>query len=404
MPNDSSYLPSSQRRFKPILILIALILTGSVAFYFFRKGHSTDDKSAESAADAAVQVQTATLEKKNLASTVQAFGILMPDVGGAETVSLTVPVQIKHLFVAAGQFVKAGQPLFEIVIDPTAEAAYQQAVTAETLARGELSRTEELLGQQLATQSQVATARKALQDAEATLVAQRSMKADLKGNAVVAAHAGLVSTLSAQQGDRVVAGAAILQLTQSSKLTAQLGLTPEDARLVKPGMTVHITSQFDEQAAGEGVVTQVFGIIDPKTRMVEVVAQLNSLPTGALPGTQVQASIQLSTATQWAVARSAVLTDETSAYVYQIKGEHARRINVTTGIESGDWIGIEGKLDPAEKVVVSGNYELKDGATISEEEKADDKAEAKPSEKEADQPAEKEGGKAKAQSKPASAP
>ncbi len=379
MPTDNAYSPSPKHRVKWMVVMVvmaALVLAGGLGFYWWNKGHAAADQPADSAAvDGAVQVRSAALEKRNLASTVQAFGILTPDVGGSETISLTMPVQIKRLLVAAGQFVKAGQPLFEVVIDPAAEAAYQQAVTAATLARGELSRNEELLSQQLATQSQVAIARKALQDAETMLAAQRSMQAELKGNRVLATHAGLVSSIGVQQGDRLNAGAAILQLTEAGKLTVQLGLTPEDASHVRPGMAVHVAAQFDEQAAGDGVVTQVFGVIDPRTRMVTVVAQLKVMPAGALPGTQVQASIELAASEQWAVARSAVLADDHGSYVYQLRGGHARRVNVKTGTESGGWIGIEGPLDARENVVVSGNYELKDGAAVSEQEQAADAAE-----------------------------
>lgn len=369
MPND--YSPSGTHRSIPKFLIIGIIvvLIGGAVFYFFKSRNQGADKTEEP--QTTVQVQTETLQKKMLDDTVQAFGMLQPDLGAADTMSFSIPVQIKRLLVTPGQFVQAGQPLFEVSIDPAAEVIYQQAVTAESLARDELNRTETMLGQQLATQSQVATARKALQDAEVLLKAQHRMQAEIKGGIFHAAHGGLVASLTAQQGDRLQPGTAILQLSQSAKLIAQLSLMPEVAQRVKPGMAVQITSLFDDAVTIDGVVVQVMGAIDPKTRMVDVITRLKSVPAKALPGTQIQGNITISGSEQWVVARSAVLTDEKGiSYIYQVDGDHARRLEVKPGLENGDEIGITptGKqhFDPKMKVVVSGNYELKDGAALKE--------------------------------------
>jgi hypothetical protein len=52
--------------------------------------------------------------------------------------------------------------------------------------------------------------------------------------------------------------------------------------------------------------------------------------------------------------------------VFQIKEGRARRVNVSTGIESQGLVMVSGPLDPADRVVVLGNYELNDGTKVRE--------------------------------------
>ena len=63
--------------------------------------------------------------------------------------------------------------------------------------------------------------------------------------------------------------------------------------------------------------------------------------------------------------RAAVLKDDKGAYVFQITPQNkARRVAVVTQVESGDRYGVDGYIDASQGLVVSGNYELKDGMTV----------------------------------------
>ncbi|MGV7245061.1 transporter [Caballeronia sp. M23-90] len=60
-----------------------------------------------------------------------------------------------------------------------------------------------------------------------------------------------------------------------------------------------------------------------------------------------------------------MLKDDKHAYVYQLaRNNKAHRIDVATVIENGDRYGVDGALDATLPLVVSGNYELKDGMTV----------------------------------------
>src|SRR6202011_5620703 len=112
-------------------------------------------------------------------------------------------------------------------------------------ARGELNRIEELFSLQLATQSQVDAARKALHDAEATLAAQRQLGGDVGLATVTAPFAGVVTAVAVAQGDRIQPGAAILQLGHTDVLRVQLGIEPDDFHLVRLGMPLTLSPVSD---------------------------------------------------------------------------------------------------------------------------------------------------------------
>ena len=219
-----------------------------------------------------------------------------------------------------------------------------------------------MLHQQLATQSQLASADKAQADAQAALAAQQNLGAGKALERVVAPYDGLVSSVAALSGTRLPAGAALLQLISGSGLQVRLGVEPGDAVQLRSGLPVQIVAVFDAGHTFSGRVTQVFGMINPQTQLVDVLVALPD--ANLLLGTQVRAAIQLSRQLAYAVPRSAVLRDAQGAYLFQVQQGKARRVTVQTGLEQAGLVAVSGKLIANAPVVSLGNYELQDGMTV----------------------------------------
>lgn len=64
--------------------------------------------------------------------------------------------------------------------------------------------------------------------------------------------------------------------------------------------------------------------------------------------------------------RNAVLQGDKGSYIFQITKGYAKRIDVTTGIETDQLMEISSNFDPSLKVVAVGNYELQDGMAVRE--------------------------------------
>jgi multidrug efflux pump subunit AcrA (membrane-fusion protein) len=84
-------------------------------------------------------------------------------------------------------------------------------------------------------------------------------------------------------------------------------------------------------------------------------------------GNRIKGTITLRQETTLAVPRSAVLRDAAGAHLFVIRESRAYRVSVTTGIEEGDLVAVQGPLIVGEPVVVTGNYELKDGMAVKVE-------------------------------------
>lgn len=313
-------------------------------------------------AQPSVLVQTTLPRRQQVPETLTLFGEIAQEAGASENVSFPRPVLLSRLLVSAGQHVSAGQPLLEALTDPAAAASYREAQSAVTLAQKEVDSQQELFAERLTTQAQLAAARKGLADAEAELTAQHQAGASPGVQVLRAPRDAVVASLGAQQGDRVQAGATVLQLSRSGAQRALLGAEPEDISRLARGMPVRLIPVFGGNPA-RGTVSQVFAVINPQTRLVDVAV---SLPDGtsALPGQKVRGDITLAATDAWVLPPAAVLSDDSGAYIYQVAGGHARRVPVKLRVETANYDGVTGSIDPALPVVVSGNYELEDGGVV----------------------------------------
>jgi RND family efflux transporter MFP subunit len=315
-----------------------------------------------------VLVRTTPLQQGRVVETIAGYGTVAVDPNTTVTLSFPRPGRVSRLSVSAGKVVRQGEPMADFETDPTAVEAFRQATSALHFAREELSRTESMAAQKLATQSQLATALKAVTDAEATVTAQRRQGMDRRSQRLTAPFPGIVTAVSAKSGDTLTAGASILQLSRRGALVVVLGVVPEAAVRIKPGTTVRLSAIFDSGLSLTGKVREVHRLADPQTRLVDVVVTIRDRGGERLVlGSRLRGEIALGAVMGWLVPRSAVLRDERGDYLYQVDRGRARLVRVIAGLERGDQVEVRGKMDPRLRVVVVGNYELADGMAVHEE-------------------------------------
>ncbi|MDG0023384.1 efflux RND transporter periplasmic adaptor subunit [Trinickia sp. Y13] len=319
-----------------------------------------------------VAVQTVPAQRGPIAQPVRAYGIVSASGASVTTVTLPYGTHIARLLVQAGQTVKRGAPLSTVTADPSAVLAASQAKSALAFAQSELSRTQSLFDNALATASQLSAAKKGVADARDALDAQRRMGVGAGITTIYAPIGGVVLQVSVSQGDQVPAGAAIMQIAQTDIGTAShanvmLSVEPDDVATVHAGdtVTVHGLSSALSQAAISGRVTVVGAALDSQSQLVDVGATVPLRGTPFMPGTHVSADIATQAGTHWIVPRSCVLTDDQGAYLFQVApNQKAKRVSVRIAVEDGQRYGVDGALDAALPVVAMGNYELKDGMSV----------------------------------------
>ncbi|MFM0016511.1 efflux RND transporter periplasmic adaptor subunit [Paraburkholderia sediminicola] len=368
----NSPLAARRPRIATYAISLACAVLMSAGVHAAGAASAASASAGDDAADqSVVSVQTVRVQRAVIAQPVRAYGIVAASASNLTTINLPYIARIVQMRVQAGQSVTRGTPLFVVQADPAAVLASTQAKSAVTLAQGELARTQSLYDKGLATQSQLATARKAAEDAQQALAAQNQTGV-ANGNKVIGAPIdGVVLQVSAAQGDQVQPGAAILQLAggngKDARANVMLGVEPSDVPAIRTGdvVTLHGLSTSLARAAADGRVVLVGASVDQQSQLVNVGANVPLGQSAFIPGTRVSADIATRSGTHWVVPRAAVLKDDKGAYVFQITPQNkARRVAVVTQVENGDRYGVDGPIDAAEGLVVSGNYELKDGMAV----------------------------------------
>ncbi|TAM07304.1 MAG: efflux RND transporter periplasmic adaptor subunit [Paraburkholderia sp.] len=348
----------------------AASLAAGAALLYARSAHADDAADAKPAASVAVQIVP--VMRKPVSQRVVAYGVVGSTAGNSVTVSLPYVARVTRVLVQPGQTVARGTPLVVVQADSAAVVAFTQAKSAATLARGELSRTEALFRDGLATQSQLDTAQKALDDAQQALAAQKVSGIAAGETTVTAPAAGVVSQMSAAPGDQVQAGTLLAQLVGMNAsgvhaANVSLGVEAADAATIHAGdrVVLHPLTAAQTSAQAQGQVALVGAAVDAQTQLVNVGASVPLAGTAFLPGMRVRAEIDTQTGTWWEVPRAAVLQDARGQYVYQLMpGNKAHRVNVTVKVEHGGTYGVDGALDATRGLVVSGNYELEDGMAV----------------------------------------
>ena len=170
-----------------------------------------------------------------------------------------------------------------------------------------------------------------------------------------------VATVPVAQGDRVQPGAALLTLTRLDGLVVTIGIDPGDRNRVRPRQSVHLTPL----GAGpqlDGQILRVDGVLNPKTRLID--ADVSVSPGVVIAGEAFRADITVGQLQGWIVPHDAVLSDAKGSTCSRSRGNTASRVDVTVAGSAGNNDVVDGKLDPQRALVVAGNYQLSDHATL----------------------------------------
>ena len=317
---------------------------------------------AEEAAGS-VLVSTVPAQRGSLPELVSAFGSAGPALDGGLSIALQQEGRVVAIGVTPGEAVRAGDRLLVFAPSSAARVTYQQAASSLALAQGQRTRTAKLLEQQLATRDQLAQADKALSDAQAALDAFKREGLGLPQITVTAPFDGIVTTIPVSQGDRIQPGAALLTLTRMDGLVVTAGVEESDRDRIRPGQDV-VLNPVTGGAAIAGHVLRIDGILNPKTRLVDVDV---SVPRGSvLSNSAFEAGIAVGVRQGWIVPHGAVQLDEQGGVLFQVHGGHAVRVAVQVLGTDGTSDVLQGKLAAGDRIVVEGAPQLDDGTAVRE--------------------------------------
>ncbi|WP_158912587.1 efflux RND transporter periplasmic adaptor subunit [Caulobacter sp. S45] len=317
--------------------------------------------AAPALADGTTLVRTETPRRGSAPRTFTAYGSAAASSLAARSLTLPQTGQVVSVLVTQSQAVRKGQALLSFATAPSAISGYRQAQTAVTLARAQQQHAVQLLAQQLGTKDQLAVADKAVADAQAQLSALAREGAGRASVTLTAPFDGVIATVPVAPGDRPAAGAALVTLNRSSGVQVSLGLEPGWRSQVKVGQAVRL-EPLGGGPAIDGHVIRVDAVLNPRSRLLDVDI---AVPAGqAISGEAFRARVAVGVLQGWLLPHEAVRVEDGKAFVFQVAGGKAHRVDVEVAQAGRDVDVAQGPLDPARPLVTVGAYQLDDGDAV----------------------------------------
>lgn len=252
-----------------------------------------------------------------------------------------------------------------------AKAAHERAQAELKEAKDGLERREKPSGGGIFSKEEVEAWRTKVAVASANereKSAQLSQAAlDLEHSQPKPAMAGTIQARLVQTGQWVQPGTVIARLLRVEPLLLNFAAPEEEAAALKPGMAARFTVSGAMQNYGAKVV-HVAAYADRQTRMVQVIAEVDSADAGKLtPGAFVRVTVPVGSRDNApTVPETSVRPSEKGFLVFVVEDGKALERVIEIGLRTADRrIEVRSGLKTGEQVVVRGAEALRDGASIA---------------------------------------
>ncbi|MEQ8526107.1 efflux RND transporter periplasmic adaptor subunit [Gracilimonas sp.] len=336
----------------------------------------------------ATSVETSEVEIDAIADQVRSFG----NVKAQNVISVLPQVsnRITEIYVDLGDTVRQGEALAKIY-DATfrdqlsqAKSQLQQSQIALRRDSSEYIRQQSLMERDLTSESALDIAQAAYQSSRAQFESARSAltqaQEDFNNTVVRSPVNGVVTSRALEVGDLATNGTELFQVASTNGYESRIYLPVQDWRAVKIGQEVSLRVSNESGVSAKGVVSRKSPQLDATTGLGEVVITLTSRGNSIYPGVLVENIINITTKDRaMVVPRSALVEQvetvinpetntidlERSYSVFVSRGDTvAERRELELGIEQGDRIEVLSGLLPSDKIIVTGQSGLDDGARI----------------------------------------
>lgn len=314
--------------------------------------------------------------------TVNAIGSLTAS--NMAVVHAQVSGTLQSVLFQEGQQVQSGQLLAQI--DPRsfqsavgqAEGALARDSAQLDNARLDLQRYKDLVSKDAAPKQQVDTQLALVRQLEGTVRVDRSAldsaQLQLSYTKVLAPTSGRVGLKQVDIGNVVQPGDAngMVSIAQTRPIALVFSIPASQvpvlqARLkARQPLRVEAWDKGSTRLLASGQVATIDNAIDASTDTIKVKALFPNKDDALFPNQSVSVRLQLDTQSNaLAVPQAGVLRGAQGFYVYVVGDDNTVSTRVIKpGVVDGDWMAIEGAVQPGEKIVIDGVDRLRNGAKV----------------------------------------
>jgi membrane fusion protein (multidrug efflux system) len=295
-------------------------------------------------------VEATTLKTEKFLTGLQTVGSLRAD--EQVVVRPEIAGRIVRIHFTEGGRVAAGQPLFSLD-SATAQAAYNEAAANLSNSQRAESRTKELVGQKLISQSEYDTVQ-AQHGVDIARVA--SARTALSKMTLRAPFAGEVGLRNVSVGEFVTVGQDLVTLVRLDPIEVDFAVPENAISKLRTGQGILVTVDAFQGEVFSGQVEAIDPVIDPNTRSAKLRAQIPN-PDGRLrPGQFAQ--LQLDTGGPGGegvlVPEESLLLDGNVRYVFTVVDGKAHRVEIKTGLRTPGKVQVLEGLKAGDVVITSG--------------------------------------------------
>jgi len=314
-------------------------------------------------------IQTVTVTRRNMSSSVLATGIIKPMVGAEVRVGSRASGTVQHLYVNIGDMVEKGQVLAEL--DPAElQAQYNQAKAALENARAnaeyaelDLKRQRSLLKQNFISQNQLDLSEKSFEINKAKLKQAQANLAyaavQLGYTKIIAPIAGVIASVSTQEGETVTArfsAPTFVTIINLKKLEVWAYVDETDIGRVEVGQ--HATFTVDTYPATdfEGQVTAIYPKAVIQDNVVNYIATIKITNfKGKTIRPEMTATLKIFLKTHknvLAIPRKAVRNEGGEKFVIVLDEGSPQKRKVALGWENSGFYEVTGGLKESERIEI----------------------------------------------------
>ena len=374
--------------------MAALIFSLTLLLHMTACGKSDAKKRGDQVSKPPVAVEVYSASFSALSDGIEVTGSLEPKF--SVDVKTQIPGLVRQVMVSEWVHVRRGQPLIRIDVAETeaqvkraeagiasARANLVQAKVASNRSERELARFLKLKESGLATQQALDDARSETEASKARVgvaaaqihVSEEELRQGIARQAkglVVAPIDGIVALRDVNVGDLASDAAVakpIFRIVDNRVLNLTVTVSSVDSARIKVGQPLEFTVDSQPGRTFTGKVMYINPELSQTDRSLKVIAEVRNVPENLKGGLFAKGRIVTGTRSQvLQVPRSAVgafdlQAKKGSLFIVQNGIAHTREIQ--SGAVNGDMIEVASGLEPGEKYVVRGGFNLKDGDTVA---------------------------------------
>lgn len=370
---------------KTVAIISFILIGAGCAYTFTAIAHEGEDHSADAINSTAAAtgseiampketqfllgVRTVLSDDGLLSRGVKVTGKVVPTTQGKAEVTAPLDgiIGANSMLPAIGSYVQKGQLL--AVLQQTLDASERIAATTELiglksnlmLAQRELDRLKQL--RRFISQKEIEIAEVEVNTARQAIASYEKL---ISGNGasrfeIVAPVSGTITMADVTRGEQVEAGKMLFEITDIGSVWVEAQVSELDIAAIQQTRSASFTVPAYPNEIFYGTLFTVGNVLDEQSRTVQVIFNVNNSARLLKVGMIANVTIDVGEKTTTMMVPKDAVTDisgKPTVFVHTAPEAFVAK-TVMTGTDDGKMIEITSGLSEGERIVVSGNYQLK---------------------------------------------